>query len=285
MKQGDKLVGPLHKSRRSKPQSGYIGITESQLKALVNVEDFDKIPVGETKSMSGRRVYGYDSVAYERGWPRWNYTGKWLRKRIGKPKASVEKEFIELWKQRKMDNWWGGEGPIKYLDNLVDREKEPGRWRRGYYWDENEILRMYPERRLWKNDWPDYSTYEKRKANKLTFKENEGKLSGLGPIGIGKYFIDEDRGKELHAVMAVRTDLWNQDLPESEHFEKSNTWRECPKASLDFLHYLHTNYKPVNILGVGVKTAVETENSKILNLGSYREWMKQYVRYVFISPK
>ena len=283
MKQGDKLVGPLHKSRWSKPQSDYIGISESQLKAFVGVEDFDKIPIGETKSMSGRRVYGYDSDSYRRGWPKWGYVGKWLRKRIGKPKASVEKEFIDLWKQRKMDNWWGGEGPIKYLDRYIDREERLGRWRQSYYWDENEILRMYPERRLWKDDWPDYSTHEKRKANKLTFEENKEKLSGSGPIGIGRYYIDEDRGKELHTVVAIRTDLWNQGLPESEHFEKSNTyWRQCPKASLDFLHHIHTNYKPVNILGVGWIAAVETEISKEL----HREWgMKEYIRYMFISPK
>ena len=282
MKQGDKLVGPLHKSRWGKPQSDYIGITESQLKALVNVEDFDKIPIGETKSMSGRRVYGHDSASYERGWPKWNYVGKWLRKRIGKPKAFVEKEFIELWKQRKMDNWWGGEGPIKYLNNYVDREEESGRWRRGFYWDENDILRMYPNSRPWKNDWPDYSTHEKRKANKLTFEENEEKLSGSGPIGIGKYYIDEDRGKELHTVVAIRTDLWNQGLPESEYFEKSNTWWQCPKASLDFLHHLHTNYKPVNILGIGVKTSVETERSKTY---FNSVWGREYVRYMFATPK
>lgn len=283
MKLGDKLVGPLHKSRWGKPQSDYIGITESQLKALVNVEDFDRIPIGETKSMSGRRVYGYDSASYERGWPKWRYVGKWLRKRVGKSKASVEKEFIELWKQRKMDNWWGGEGPVKYLDYHIDREEDSGGWRRGFYWDENGILRMYPERRLWKNDWPDYSTHEKRKANKLTFEENKEKLSGSGPIGIGKYYVDEDRGKELHTVVAIRTDLWNQDLPESKHFEKSNVWKECPKASLDFLHHLHTNYKPVNILGVGVKTAVETESSKTFNFNS--NWGREYVRYMFATPK
>lgn len=260
-------------------------MSESQIKNLVASEEFDEIPLGGKKPMGGPKVYGYDSATYYRGWPKWNVIGRWLRKRLGQPKSKVEGEFVKFWRDGKMDAHCGY-GPIEYLNRChIDREKGNERWRKGFYWDENDILCAYPFRKLWKNDWPDYNTIEKRKANKLVWDENWEKLSGEGPIGIGRYYVDADRGKETHPVVAIRTDLWNQGLPKDRQYEESNTWRYFPRASADFIHYLHENYKPVNILGVGVKTAVETDWSKTVNIGPGNNWRREYVRYMFAIAK
>ena len=281
MKQGNKLYKTFHKSDPwDKPQSSYIGMTESQIQELVKRGEFDEIPIGRNQSMSGRRVYGYDSCTWDRGWPSWNYIGKWLRKRVGQPREKIEAEFIDLWKRSKMS---GCEcGPLEYLNEHyhIDEER-PGyvysRYRRGFYWDSNDILRMYPERRLWKNDWPDYSTIEKRKANKEVYSLNEEKISGVGPIGIGAYFIDEDRGKELHHCVAIKTDIWNQGLPKNQQYKPSDCWRQS-LLSQDFADYLHQEYKPIHILGVGSET--------VKVVGDYSvPWKNEAHRYLFATPK
>ena len=283
MKQGDKLI----QSRRSRsfgyaPQSGYIGLSEGQIKSLVNTGEFDKIPLGEKKSMGGRKVYGWNSTTYDHGLgdPKWNVVGRWLRKRIGQSKSRVEKDFIDFWKNGKMDET-SGMGPTNYLNKyLIDSEEHSiNTFRRGFYWDENDILRMYPERRMWRNEWPDYNTAEKRKANKLVFEENKLKISGNGPISIGKYYIKEDRAKELHSVLAIRTDIWNQNLPEKEQYRESKTLKPCVKASSDFLHWIHNYFEPVQVLGVGDRYCKK--------INSNHDWWlrEEIINYMFVVVK
>jgi hypothetical protein len=277
MKQGDKLYKTFHKSDPwDKPQSSYIGMSEAQIQELVKTGRFDDIPTGRKQSMSGRRVYGYESATWERGWPSWNYVGKWLRKRVGQPKEKIETEFIDLWKKSKMSNC--DYGPLEYLNrhhNIDEREQE-GNWRRGYYWDENNILRMYKPR-LYKNQWPDYNTLEKRRANKEVYSLNKEKISGNGPIGVGAYFIDEDRGKELHHCVAIKTDVWNQGLPKNQQYPPSEVWR-WDKVDQTFVDYLHREYKPVHILGVGSETVKVVGNYSVL-------WKNDIRRYMFATPK
>lgn len=277
MKQGDKLYKTFHKSDPwDKPQSSYIGMSEAQIQELVKTGRFDEIPVGHKKSMSGRRVYGYDSATWERGWPSWNYVGKWLRKRVGQPKEKIEKEFIELWKKSKMS---GCEyGPLEYLNrhHTIDEQEQEGNWRKGYYWDENNILRMYKPR-LYKNQWPDYNTLERRKENQRAYDLIKDKLSGNGPIGLGNYYIDLDKGRTKHPCVAIRTDLWNQGLPKDQQYQHSDVWR-WNKVPQDYADYLHNNYQPVHILGIGKMDAKVVGNYSVL-------WKNDVNRYMFATLK
>lgn len=278
MKHGNSLYNDSNKrshSRWKKPQGPYQGLSESQIKELINTEQYDEVPTGSQKSMNGKKVYGYDSYCWDRGFPNWNYINRWLRKRVGFSRKRVEEEFIQLWSERGMNTYMVG--PLEYIKHHhIDAEQSASRYARGFYWDENNILRMYSPQRWGVTKFPEYSTIEKRKANKEVFNQNWDKIRGAGPIGIGSYFIDADKGKELHHCVAIRTDLWNQGLPKDQQYEASTTWKVYPTASQGFLDYLHSNYKPVNILGVGVKTA----RSEKIPLG-----YENVYRYVFATPE
>lgn len=288
MKKGNKLYDYTrkHYSDWKKQQRHYTGLSESQIKELVKSEDFDQIPSGGSKSMSGRRVYGYDSLSYERGWTNWNYVSRWLLKRVGKPREKVEEEFIQLWKNGKMSQFKDG-GPLENLRSYVDEEPK-GNFRHGFFWNEKGLLQAYTPRTWYKNKFPDYSTIEKRKANKIAFEEAKSNLmQGKGPIPIGSYYISEDRGQKLHPCYAIRTDIWNQGLPEDQKLFKSDFkvigsikgYPEAVKIKAELLNYYHDTYVPVNILGIGSTHLVPAFEP------TYSYLTTRYFGYIFVTPK
>lgn len=273
MKKGNKLWYQNHKSRKWTKdfQNSALALSDAQVKELVRTEldlDSDELSDRSRLSMSARRSYGY-SASFDRKCPDYGKVVQWLTSRVGQNFDKVSSEFVQFWKDSGMSNY--DEGPITWmmkrfvddrewtLDEIRKDRYGYGRYWKRFYLDGQDRLQRYPA--AYRS--PRYGAYKKEsdqvqatlEDNKNIYETFKYKISGDGPVPIGYYYLDANNRQFQTQVFAVNLRIWNQDLPEEKQTWPPDVrdvrWWPNDRRDLDFLHFLHTNYTPVTIPGVG----------------------------------